>query len=138
MTAAFAPGTLAARMGIEVLSGDPQRLVARMPLRGNRQMYGFLHGGASAAFAQVLAVHAAALEAGPGGQVTGQEMSCTHHRAARGTGWVDGVCTPLFLGDTTGTYDVAVLDERGNRLASARLTCRLRRATGTGTAKERA
>lgn len=89
MTAAeSAPGTLVARMGIEIVEEDPRRLVARMPLTGNRQMYGFLHGGASAAFAQALATHAAALEAGPGGRVTGQELSCTHHRAARGeAGW---------------------------------------------------
>ncbi|WP_030382864.1 MULTISPECIES: PaaI family thioesterase, partial [unclassified Streptomyces] len=122
-----ATGTLAARMGIEIVDENPRRLVARMPLAGNRQMYGFLHGGASAALAQALATHAAALEAGPGGLVTGQELSCTHHRAARGDGWVEGVCTPLYLGDTLGTYDVAVHDRRGNRIASARLTCRLRR-----------
>ncbi|MEW2344844.1 PaaI family thioesterase [Streptomyces griseoaurantiacus] len=131
MTAAeSAPGTLVARMGIEIVEEDPRRLVARMPLTGNRQMYGFLHGGASAAFAQALATHAAALEAGPCGRVTGQELSCTHHRAARGEGWVEGVCTPLYLGDAFGTYDVAVHDRRGNRIASARLTCRLRRAAG--------
>ncbi|MEU6609283.1 hotdog fold thioesterase [Streptomyces shenzhenensis] len=129
MTAADpAPDTLVDRMGIEILDDDPQRLVARMPLAGNRQMYGFLHGGASAAFAQALAAHAAAHRAGSGGRVTGQELSCTHHRAARGDGWVSGVCTPLFLGDTLATYEVAVRDERGNRVASARLTCLLHRA----------
>ncbi|MER6531838.1 hotdog fold thioesterase [Streptomyces sp. NPDC001508] len=132
MTAAGpAQDTLADRMGIEILDEDPQRLVARMPLAGNRQMYGFLHGGASAAFAQALAAHAAALRAGPGGRVTGQELSCTHHRAARGDGWVLGVCTPLFLGDTLATYDVAVHDERDRRVASARLTCLLHRAAPT-------
>ena len=143
MTAAApAPGpdtdTLADRMGIEILEDDPRRLVARMPLAGNRQMYGFLHGGASAAFAQALAAHAAALEVGPGGRVTGQELSCTHHRAARGNGWVHGVCTPLFLGDTLGTYDVAVNDQRGNRIASARLTCLLRRSAAPDRGKESA
>lgn len=130
----FATGTVAARMGIEIVEDDPKRLVARMPLAGNRQMYGFLHGGASAAFAQVLAAHAAIAEVGPCGRVTGQELSCTHHRAARGNGWVEGVCTPLFLGDTLGTYDVAVHDRRGNRIASARVTCRFLRQV---TPKER-
>ena len=47
-------GTLAERMGIEFLEAAPDRLVATMPVEGNTQPYGLLHGGASVVLAETL------------------------------------------------------------------------------------
>ena len=34
------------KMGIEIIEAAPERLVATMPVEGNRQPVGLLHGGA--------------------------------------------------------------------------------------------
>ena len=48
---AMNPNSLLQRMQIEVLEASPERLVARMPVEGNTQPYGLLHGGASVVLA---------------------------------------------------------------------------------------
>src|SRR5665647_3418715 len=42
-------GTLIERMGIELVEVGPQRVVGTMPVAGNTQPHGLLHGGASVA-----------------------------------------------------------------------------------------
>lgn len=113
---------LAARMGIEITSWDPERLVGTMPVEGNQQPFGWLHGGANAVLAETLGSVAASLHAAPKGAVAGLELSCTHHRPAR-AGLVTGVCTPLHQGTRVATYEIAISDEQGNLTCSARLTC---------------
>ena len=49
---AMNPDSLMDRMGIEVLEATPDRLVATMPVAGNTQPYGLLHGGASVVLGQ--------------------------------------------------------------------------------------
>ncbi|GAA3567273.1 hotdog fold thioesterase [Amycolatopsis ultiminotia] len=117
---------LPAKLGITVTDWDPDRLVGTMPVAGNGQYYGFLHGGASAALAETLGSLAAVLHAGPRGIVLGQELSCTHHWPAR-SGVVTGVCTPAYLGKGVATYNVVLTDERDRLLCTARLTCQIRR-----------
>ncbi|MDN3259836.1 hotdog fold thioesterase [Streptomyces sp. CSDS2] len=121
------PDLLTTSLGIVVEDWNPKRLVGSLPLDRNRQYYGFLHGGASAALVETLGSLAAVLEAGPGGMVLGQELSVTHHRAARGSGSVTGVCIPLFVGTSVATYEVTVHDQRERRIATGRITCQLRR-----------
>jgi 1,4-dihydroxy-2-naphthoyl-CoA hydrolase len=116
---------LTARMGIEITRWDADRLVGTMPVAGNRQPYGLLHGGASAVLAETLGSVAAAMHAAPDRIALGLELSCTHHRAAR-DGLVTGVCTPLHVGRTTATFEIAITDEEGKRTCTARLTCVLR------------
>jgi 1,4-dihydroxy-2-naphthoyl-CoA hydrolase len=116
---------LAARMGMRLIEWSPDRVVGTLPVAGNRQPYGLLHGGASAVLAETLGSTAAALHAGPGRVAVGLELSCTHHRAAA-EGTVTGVATPLHRGNTTATYEIAITDEQGRRICSARLTCVLR------------
>ncbi|GLZ32246.1 aromatic compound degradation protein PaaI [Lentzea sp. NBRC 105346] len=113
---------LTTRMGIEITSWDPERLVATMPVEGNRQPFGWLHGGANAVLAETLGSVAAALHVAPDGAVAGLELTCTHHRPARG-GVVTGVCTPLHEGDRVATYDIRITDARGRLTSSARMTC---------------
>ena len=44
-------GQLGEKMGIEIIEASPQRLVGRMPVEGNKQPAGLLHGGASVVLA---------------------------------------------------------------------------------------
>lgn len=117
-------GTLADRMGIEVIEVSAERTVGRMPVAGNTQPVGLLHGGASAALAETLASIAATAHAGPGRVAVGMDLNATHHRSVR-EGWVRGTATALHLGRRTAAYEIAVEDESGRRLCTSRLTCML-------------
>lgn len=118
-------GTLATRMGIEFLEAGPDRVVGRMPVEGNTQPYGLLHGGASVVLAESLGSVAAAIHAGPERIAVGVEINATHHRSAR-SGHVTGVATRLHAGRTLATYDIEITDEEGRRVCTSRLTCMLR------------
>jgi 1,4-dihydroxy-2-naphthoyl-CoA hydrolase len=122
------PNPLADRMGIALLETTPQRVVGTMPVEGNTQPYGLLHGGASCVLAETLGSIGAALHAAGmhGGIAVGVDINATHHRSAR-TGVVTGVATAIHLGGTTASYEVVITDERGARICTARLTCLLRR-----------
>lgn len=113
---------LADRMGIKITSWEPDRVVGTLPVAGNRQPFGLLHGGASAVLAESLGSTAAALAGLPDRVPLGLELSCTHHRAAT-EGLVTGVCTPMHVGRTVGTFQIELTDELGNRTCTARLTC---------------
>jgi 1,4-dihydroxy-2-naphthoyl-CoA hydrolase len=126
--AAASPGSLPERMGIVFTEVTPERVVGTMPVDGNTQPYGLLHGGASCVLAETLGSVGAALHAARehGGIALGIEISATHHKAAR-SGLVTGVATPLALGGSVATYEIVITDESGARLCTARLTCLLRR-----------
>jgi uncharacterized protein (TIGR00369 family) len=115
-------GTLADHMGIRFIEASAQRLVATMPVAGNTQPYGLLHGGASAALAETLGSVGAALHAGPGRRVVGTDLNATHHRAAT-SGYVTGTATAVHLGRTTTSYEIVITDEADRRVCTARLTC---------------
>ena len=120
-------GTLGAKLGIELVEASAQRIVATMPVEGNTQPLGLLHGGASAALAETLGSVGAALHAGPGRFVVGIDLNATHHRAAR-SGIVTGVATPLHLGRTVASYEVAISDAENRRICTSRITCLIREA----------
>lgn len=124
---AMSAGTLAERMGIELLEVSPQRLVATMPVEGNTQPYGLLHGGASVVLAETLGSIGAALHAGPDRVAVGLDINATHHRGAR-SGLVTGVATPVSAGSTVASYEVKVSDDEGRLVCTARITCLLRAA----------
>jgi 1,4-dihydroxy-2-naphthoyl-CoA hydrolase len=123
--ARLSEGTLASRMGITVTAASAERVVGSMPVAGNIQPYGLLHGGASCVLAESLGSLGAALQAGPGRFAVGIEINATHHRAVA-EGVVTGVATQVHGGRTTATYEIAITDDRGRRVCSARLTCLLR------------
>jgi 1,4-dihydroxy-2-naphthoyl-CoA hydrolase len=120
-------GPLAERLGIELVEAAPERVVGTMPVAGNTQPYGLLHGGATLALAESLGSAGAHLHAGTGRQAVGIEISASHHRSTA-SGTVTGVATAAHLGHQLATYDVLVSDEAGRRLCSARITCFLRDA----------
>jgi uncharacterized protein (TIGR00369 family) len=125
LPALFSAGRLGERMGLTVLEAAPEKVVGTLPVAGNTQPYGLLHGGASAVLAETLGSIGAMLHAGPGKIAVGVDLNCTHHRPVR-DGVVTGVATPVHTGRTTATYDVVLTDEAGKRVCTARLTCALR------------
>ena len=127
---AFGVGELGDTMGIEITEASPGRVVARMPVAGNRQPYGLLHGGASVVLAETLGSMAAALHGGPEKAPVGIEVSATHHRSAT-SGYVTGTASAISLGRTLATYEIVVVDDEGRRTCTARLTCLLRDRPGT-------
>jgi uncharacterized protein (TIGR00369 family) len=115
-------GTLMERMGITAHDVTPERASGSMPVAGNTQPHGLLHGGATAALAETLGSLAASAHAGPDRIAVGIELNVTHHRSA-GQGFVHGAATALHLGRSLATYQISVHDDEGRLLASARLTC---------------
>ena len=120
-------GTLVERMNIEFLEASSQRVVARMPVEGNTQPYGLLHGGASVVLAETVGSVGSALHAGEGRAAVGLDINATHHRAVR-SGFVTATATPISLGRTVASYDVAITDDEGRRVCTSRITCMLRDA----------
>ncbi|MBD2897063.1 Proofreading thioesterase EntH [Actinomadura sp. RB99] len=120
-------GDLAKAMGVEYLEVSAERVVGRMPVKGNTQPYGLLHGGASCVLAETLGSAGSAMHAGPGRIAVGIEINATHHRSAT-DGYVTGVATRAHGGRTLATYDIVITDEQDRRVCTARLTCMLRDA----------
>jgi 1,4-dihydroxy-2-naphthoyl-CoA hydrolase len=114
--------TLPGRMGIKIIEASPERVVGTMPVGGNTQPYGILHGGASCVLAESLGSLGSALQAGPDRFTVGIEINATHHRSVR-SGLVTGVATLVHGGRTMATYDIVITDEGGRRVCTARLSC---------------
>jgi 1,4-dihydroxy-2-naphthoyl-CoA hydrolase len=120
----MAEGTLIERMHIEMTEVSPERLVATMPVAGNTQPYGLLHGGASVVLAETLGSVGSALHAMPDRLSVGVDINATHHRAAT-SGVVTGTATAIHLGRSSAAYEVVITDESGRRVCTARITCAL-------------
>ena len=114
-------GELPRRMGIEFLELSAAYSVARMPVEGNRQVVGLLHGGAHVVLGESLGSISSAIHAGPGRIAMGIEINASHSRSVT-EGWVTGTCTALVLGRTLATHEIVVTDEAGNRLSTVRMT----------------
>ena len=115
-------------MGIVVSEATVERVVATMPVEGNTQPLGLLHGGASCVLAESIGSYGASLHARRlfGGYAVGVEISATHHRGVS-SGTVTAVATPLHLGSSIATYEIVITDDKGRRVCTARLTCMLRK-----------
>jgi uncharacterized protein (TIGR00369 family) len=113
------------KLGVRIVDFDPDHLVATMPVEGNQQPYGLLHGGATCALVETVGSWAAALAAGRDRRVMGVELNVSYLRAAT-EGSVTAVCTPVRRGRTLMTFRIEVTDEQGRATASARLTCVVR------------
>jgi uncharacterized protein (TIGR00369 family) len=118
-------GSLAPKLGLEFLEISPQRMVARIPVHGNTQPYGILHGGATAALCETVASVGTAVAVGMEKRVMGIELNVNHIRAAR-EGFVTATGVPLHVGRTTAVWDVKVHDDQGRLTAAGRLTLTIR------------
>lgn len=116
------PGALDDKLGITVLEQSAERVVGTMPVDGNTQSLGLLHGGASVALGEALGSWAAMIHASTLGKVcVGLDISATHHRGAR-TGTVTGTATAISLGRTVTSHEVVITDSSGARLCTVRIT----------------
>ena len=115
-------GPLDKKMGIEILEASPQRMVGRMPVEGNTQPLGLLHGGANVVLAESLGSIGSQLHAGPNRKIVGVDINATHHKSAT-TGFVTGVATPISLGKTMCSYQIEITNDKGERTCTARITC---------------
>jgi uncharacterized protein (TIGR00369 family) len=114
-------GQLTQKMGITFLELSAERSVATMPVEGNRQVIGLLHGGAHVVLAESLGSLSAAMHAGPGRIAVGIEINATHSKAVS-AGVVTATCEALVLGRTLATHSITIRDEQGNRLSTVRMT----------------
>ena len=115
-------GALDQKMGIEILEASPQRLVGRMPVAGNTQPVGLLHGGANVVLAESLGSIGTQLHAGPDRRIVGVDINATHHKSAT-EGFVTGVATAVTLGKTLCVYEIVITNEAGERTCTSRITC---------------
>jgi 1,4-dihydroxy-2-naphthoyl-CoA hydrolase len=123
--AAIGPDLLGEKLGIKLISVTREKIVATMPVEGNTQPFGLLHGGASLVLAESLGSYGAALHAGNGKNIVGLDINATHHRSAR-SGLVTGIATPLSIGKTVTSFEVVINDDSGQRICTARITCLIR------------
>lgn len=119
-------GALTRKMGIEFVELGAERSIARMPVEGNTQVVGLLHGGAHVVLGESLGSLSAAIHGGPDHIAVGIEINATHSRSVT-NGWVTGTCTALSLGRTLATHEIVMTDEDGNRLSTVRMTNYLKR-----------
>jgi len=115
-------GALDKKMGIEITEASPQRLVGRMPVEGNTQPFGLLHGGANVVLAESLGSVGTHLHAGPSRKIVGIEISASHHKSAT-EGYVTAVATAVTLGKTLCTYNVEITNDKGEKTCTARIAC---------------
>jgi len=123
--AARGMGALAEKMGIEFVEFAVDRAVATMPVEGNTQPVGLVHGGAYVVLGESLGSMAANLHAGPGRLAVGVDINATHTRSAT-SGVVTGVCTPVHLGRSITVHEIVVTDDQGRRCSTIRITNMLR------------
>lgn len=115
-------GELDEKMGVRILEQSVERVVATMPVEGNRHSFGLLHGGASLAVGEAVGSWAAVIHASTLGRTAvGVDVSATHHRSAR-EGVITITATPLHLGRTLTTHEVLITDAAGRRLCTLRIT----------------
>ena len=115
-------GALDKKMGIEIIEASPERLVGTMPVEGNTQPLGLLHGGANVVLAESLGSVGTQLHAGPNRRIVGVDINATDHKSAI-SGVVTGVATAITLGKTLCSYNVEITNEKGERTCTARITC---------------
>jgi 1,4-dihydroxy-2-naphthoyl-CoA hydrolase len=114
-------GELVERMEITFHELSADRAVASMPVAGNRQSFGLLHGGAHVVLAETLGSLAANMHAGEGKVALGVEIGASHTRSVD-RGRVIGTCTALSLGRRMTVHEIVVRDEAGTRLSTIRMT----------------
>lgn len=114
-------GPLADKMGIKLTELSAERAVATMPVEGNTQPIGLVHGGAYVVLGESLGSTAANVHAQPNGFAVGIEINATHHKSAT-EGVVTGTCTAVKLGKTLTSHEIKVTNEAGELLSTIRIT----------------
>lgn len=114
-------GALGDKMGMAWVEFTRERAVATMPVEGNTQPVGLMHGGAYVVLGESLGSMHANLLAGPGRLAVGLDINATHTRSAT-EGLVTGTCTPIHVGRSITVHEIVVTDDQGRRLSTVRIT----------------
>ena len=114
-------GALADKMGMAWVEFTRDRAIATMPVEGNTQPVGLMHGGAYVVLGESLGSMHANLLAGPGRLAVGVDINATHTRSAT-SGLVTGTCTPIHVGRSMMVHEIAVTDDQGRRVSTVRIT----------------
>lgn len=114
-------GALATAMGITLTEFRADRAVATMPVAGNTQPFGLVHGGAYVVLGETLGSMHAGLIAPEGKVPVGVDINATHTGSTK-SGVVTGVCTPIHTGRSMTVHEIVVSDENGKRLSTVRIT----------------
>ena len=113
------------KMGFVMHELTATRVVGSIPVEGNTQPFGLLHGGASAVLVETLGSMGAVVHGWPDNRAAvGVDLNITHIRSAM-QGRVTGTATALHLGRRTAMYEVEIVDDEGRRTAIGRLTCQM-------------
>jgi uncharacterized protein (TIGR00369 family) len=115
------------KLCLRFLEAGPDRVVASMPVDGNTQPYGMLHGGATAALCETIASFGTAFLVGPTRRVVGIELNINHIRSVK-EGTVTATGIPLHVGRSTAVWNMEVRDDQDRLVAVSRLTLAIRAA----------
>jgi 1,4-dihydroxy-2-naphthoyl-CoA hydrolase len=115
-------GALDQKLGITITEAEIGRVVGTMPVAGNTQPMGLLHGGANVVLAESLGSIGTSLFAGPTRKIVGVDINATHHKSAT-SGLVTGVATAISLGKTLCSWEILITNENNERTCTARITC---------------
>ena len=123
----FSPDSLMSRMGMCIVELSPERTVVEMPVAGNVQPAGFLHGGASAALAETAGSLASiayarqlADEDGLARTAVGTDLTISHLRPGVGS-TVTAVASAVKLGKTRCVHQIQIFSEGGKLISMATL-----------------
>lgn len=116
-------GELDKKLGVKVLEESATRVVATMPIAGNRQSLGLLHGGAMLALGEAVGSWGAVIHASSMGKVAvGVDVNATHHKSSK-DGSVTATSSAIHLGRSLTTHEVVIThNDDGARLCTMRIT----------------
>ncbi|AHI23468.1 hypothetical protein B843_10440 [Corynebacterium vitaeruminis DSM 20294] len=122
MTWKIVLGELDKKMGVQIVKESVEKVVATMPVEGNRQSFGLLHGGALAALGEAVGSWAAVIHASTlGKKAVGVDINATHHQSSS-EGLITATATPIRLGKRITSHEVLITNEQGDRLCTVRIT----------------
>ncbi|MEY3696434.1 MAG: hypothetical protein RJA41_84 [Actinomycetota bacterium] len=118
-------GALADTMGLKVTLATAEMVKGSIPVAGNTQPLGLLHGGANVVLAESLGSLAANIHAGPDRFAVGIEINATHLASAT-EGFVHGTARALKLGGSIAVYEIEIVNDQGELTCVSRLVCAIR------------
>ncbi len=109
-------------LGIRFVEAKPERLVAEMEWRPDLTMvYGVLHGGATAGFADTVAGVATWMRLQPGQFFQTIDFQATYVRGCR-SGRIRAAAVPVHVGRRIHVWAVEVRDDQDRLLAQSKVT----------------
>jgi len=110
-------------LGIQITGIGEDYLEGTMPVdKRTHQVYGIMHGGASAVLAETLGSLGGVLTVDPARfRCVGVEINANHLKAVR-SGIVKGVARPIHTGRSTQVWNIEIKTEAGELVCVSRLT----------------